>query len=264
MQFGAEIYGHPNLEADLEVLELALDCLARAGVEGVTLDLADARIVNGVLRGVGDEPRREAIAAALATKDVALLRDLTTSLATPAAQALFAMVDLYGDESVLRRAQDALPACAATNAALRDLKWLGGHIRQSHPTVRVGFDLADLGGYAYYSGARFAIYSAGANDALVRGGRYDEVGAIFGRVRPAVGFSLDLKTLAELAPGNGARPAIRAPWGEDAGLREAVRKLRSGGETVVCMLPGHEHEAQEFECDRELLAVSGQWVVRAL
>ncbi len=264
LQFGAEIYGHAQLEADLEVLELALDCLEAAGVRAVTLDLADARIVNAALHEVSDEPHREQVAAALAAKDVATLRELAAGLAPQTAQALLALVELYGDETVLRKARERLPAHAALDAALRDLQWLCRHIAQTHPAVRVGFDLADLGGYAYYSGVRFAIYTAGASDALVRGGRYDEVGAVFGRNRPAVGFSLDLKTLAELAPGNGARAAIRAPWGEDAGLREAVRRLRGSGECVVCMLPGHEHEAQEFECDRELVAVNGQWVVRGL
>ena len=95
-------------------------------------------------------------------------------------------------------------------------------------------------------------------------GRYDEVGAAFGRNRPAVGFSLDLKELAELAPGRRLQAAIRAPWGESEGLRSAVRRLREQGETVVCILPGHEHEGQEFDCDRELIAAGDQWVVRAL
>ena len=264
LQFGAEIYGHAQLEADLEVLELALDCLDAAGVRAVTLDLADVRIVNAVLHEVTDEPRRALVAGALAAKDVATLGELVAGLAPPAAQALLGMAELYGDEAVLRKARDMLPASGAIDAALQDLRWLFQQIQQTHPSVRVGFDLGDLGGYAYYSGARFAIYTAGANDALVRGGRYDEVGAIFGRNRPAVGFSLDLKTLAELAPGSATRAAIRAPWGEDAGLRESVRRLRGSGECVVCMLPGHEHEAQEFECDRELVCVQGQWVVRAL
>ena len=80
----------------------------------------------------------------------------------------------------------------------------------------------------------------------------------------AVGFSLDLKEIAALVPGAGGRAAIRAPWGDDGGLRSTVRRLREHGETVVCMLPGHEHEGQEFDCDRELVAVGGQWVVRAL
>lgn len=130
--------------------------------------------------------------------------------------------------------------------------------------MALGFDLADLRGYAYYSGVRFAIYAAGSSDAVLRGGRYDEVGAVFGRRRPAVGFSLDLKALVQLSPATPLRAAVRAPWGEDAGLRAAIRRLREQGETVVCVLPGHEHEGDEFDCDRELVSVESQWVLRAL
>jgi ATP phosphoribosyltransferase regulatory subunit len=148
--------------------------------------------------------------------------------------------------------------------ALDELDRLARHAQQAHPEVTVGFDLSDMSGYAYYSGARFAVYAKGCSDAVLRGGRYDEVGAVFGRTRPAVGFSLDLKELAELAPRQRLRAAIRAPWSEDAGLRAEVRRLREQGETVVCALPGHDAEAQEFDCDRELARIGGHWVLRAL
>ncbi|WP_341891493.1 ATP phosphoribosyltransferase regulatory subunit [Variovorax sp. YR752] len=263
LQFGAEIYGHAGLEADLEVQDLALDCLRGAGLVEATLDLADARIVRALLDGV-DGARRSDIQAALAAKDVAALGDLCAGLAEPVRRALCALPAFYGGEEAIAAARDALPALAPVRAALDDLTTLARHARQAHPEVRVGFDLADVGGSAYYSGARFAIYAKGSSDAVARGGRYDEVGAIFGRNRPAVGFSLDLKELAQLVPGRGGRPAVRAPWSEDAGLRAAVRRLREQGETVVCILPGHDHEGQEFECDRELVAVASQWVVRAL
>jgi ATP phosphoribosyltransferase regulatory subunit len=130
--------------------------------------------------------------------------------------------------------------------------------------VRIGFDLSDMSGYAYYSGPRFAIYGAGSSDALARGGRYDEVGAVFGRSRPAVGFSLDLKGLSEVAEASPAPAAIRAPWAEEAELRSAVRRLREAGETVISVLPGHEPETQAFDIDRELSKVDGHWVLRAL
>jgi ATP phosphoribosyltransferase regulatory subunit len=124
----------------------------------------------------------------------------------------------------------------------------------------VTFDLADLRGHAYYSGTRFAIYGQGAE--LARGGRYDEVGAVFGRNRPAVGFSLDLKELVSVLPPRPLRATIRAPWAEDASLRSAIARLRADGETVTCVLPGHEHEVNEFDCDRELFRVDGRWVVQ--
>jgi len=157
-----------------------------------------------------------------------------------------------------------LPHSELIRRAIDDLAWLARHAQQAHPQVRVGFDLADLGGYAYYSGARFAVYASEVGEAVVRGGRYDEVGAVFGRNRPAVGFSLDLKALSAHGTARAPRSAIRAPWSADAALRTAVRQLREQGETVLCILPGHEQELCEFDCKRELAAVGDQWVLRAL
>jgi ATP phosphoribosyltransferase regulatory subunit len=247
------------------VQELALDMLGAAGLHGLMLDLADARLVRGVLSGVSvDGAALENVVAALAAKDGAALQELTRGFPAASRDALMNLLKLYGDESVLERARALLPERPLIRRALDDLGWLARHVRHSHPQVRVAFDLADLSGYAYYSGARFAVYATDVGEALVRGGRYDEVGAVFGRNRPAVGLSLDLKALS--SHGRPAAPwcAIRAPWGEDANLRAAVRRLREQGETVLCILPGHEHEAQEFHCDRELAPVGNQWVLRPL
>jgi len=265
LQFGAEIYGHSGLEADLEVQDLALDCLRRAGLAEVLIDLGDARIVRGVLAGAPvDAGEWDGICAALASKDAAALRELSRGLPVQTGRALQLLVSLYGGDEIIEIARRELPANATVKAALDALQWLAVHVRQAHPEVRVGFDLADIGGNGYYSGSRFTVYVAGSAEAIARGGRYDQVGAVFGRDRPAVGFSLDLKTLAALAPDRALHAAIRAPWAEDAALRAAVRSQREQGHTVVRILPGHEHEGEEFDCDRELVLSAGGWVVRAL
>lgn len=265
LQFGAEIYGHAGIEADLEVQDLALDCLHAAGLDGVTLDLGDARLVRGLLDAAGlASAQRGAIHVALAAKDVPTLRTLAGDLPAALRDGLVALPNLYGGDEVLGAARRLLPRHAAIDAALKDLASLARHARAAHAAVQVGFDLADVGASAYYSGARFAVYARGSSDAIARGGRYDEVGAVFGRNRPAVGFSLDVKELAGRVPERRGQAAIRAPWAEDSSLRAAVRRLREQGETVVCVLPGHDHEGQEFDCDRELVAVEGRWAVRPL
>ena len=261
LQFGAELFGHAGPEADLESIQLALDCLRAAQLPACTLDLADVRIVNALLEGI--ELTDEALAEvhmALSAKDVTTLTQLTRSFPAVSRQGLLALLQLYGDARVLDEAVRALPAMPAIQASLRQLKWLAGHLEGT----QLSFDLADLRGYAYYSGMRFAVYADGASDALLRGGRYDEVGAVFGRKRPAVGFSLDLKGLVRAVPQRPLRAAIRAPWGEAPALRQAIARLRGQGETVVCVLPGHESEIDEFQCDRELIEVAGQWALRAL
>jgi len=261
LQFGAEIYGHAGLEADLEALLLALDCLKATQVGNLTVDMADARIVRSLLAGVPvDAAVLAQVHAALAAKDASELASLTRSFPAASREGLAALVTLYGDQKVLLEAEKCLQPAPAVREALSNLKWLAGHLEGA----KVTFDLADLRGYAYYSGVRFAVYTPGASDALVRGGRYDEVGAVFGRNRPAVGFSLDVKELVGVAAKRPLKAAVRAPWGEDAGLRAAIAQLRGKGETVVCVLPGHESEVDEFQCDRELAQAGGAWAVKPL
>jgi len=265
LQFGAEIYGHAGPEADLEILQLAIDSLNASKVSGLHLDLADARIVASLLAGLQlSETQRHDIHAALAVKDAAGLARLTADMPAERRVGLQALVTLYGDASVLDLAAQQLPKLPAIEQALAQLRWLAQRVQG----VSVSFDLGDSRGYAYYSGIRFAIYAKGAADALVRGGRYDGVGAVFGhridRDRPAVGFSLDLKELVAAVPTLALRTAIRAPWGDAPALRSAIASLRARGETVVCVLPGHEDEIDEFHCDRELIEAAGQWVIQAI
>jgi ATP phosphoribosyltransferase regulatory subunit len=265
LQFGAEIFGHAGLEADLEAAELALDCLGLARVGPLVIDLADARVLRGVLAGESlDATRLAAVVQALSEKDASALDLLTRDLAAGARSGLRALLRLYGGDEVIEAARRGLAGEPLITEALDQLQWLAAHLRTAMPELKIGFDLSDMSGYAYHSGLRFAVYGAGNSDALARGGRYDEVGAIFGRNRPAVGFSLDLKALAEVAGPSPAPAAIRAPWGEEPALRAAVRGLRDGGETVLAMLPGHEFESQAYTCDRELAQVDGHWVLRAL
>jgi ATP phosphoribosyltransferase regulatory subunit len=264
LQFGAEVFGHEGLEADLEVLDLAVDCLRLAGIDEPVLDLADARILRGVLAGLPlDGSVLTGIVEALSLKDASGLAARSAALPAETREALDALLQLYGGGEVLAVARERLPARPQVQEAIEQLAWLGQHLPSAHPGVRVGFDLSDMSGYAYYSGPRFALYGTGATDPLARGGRYDEVGAAFGRNRPAAGFSLDLKALAAVGRPAPAAAAIQAPWGEDAGLRAAVRALRDAGETVVAVLPGHAVESAGFECDRELVHVAGRWAVQA-
>ena len=272
LQFGAEIYGHAGPQADLEAILLALDCLKAAGVNSVTVDMADVRIVDALLVGAAlDEQHLTQIHAALAAKDGSALRLLTSSLPSASQQGLLHLIRLYGDVAVLDDAEQCLTGAAKLPVALAGLRWLGAQLTDL-PGVSVSYDLADLSGYAYYSGARFAIYAHGASDALVRGGRYDGVGAAFdhgasGVPRAAAGFSLDLKALADLATRRALEPAIVAPWDvveHPDGLRAAIAALRSRGETVVCLPSGQFQTSDGIPCDRELILVAGQWVVNAL
>jgi ATP phosphoribosyltransferase regulatory subunit len=261
LQLGAEIYGHAGLEADLEVLSLALAGLSAVKAQALAVDMADARIVRALTADMAlSATGLSQIHAALAAKDLSELKLLTRDAPAASRRGLLALPQLYGGAEVLTEAEKLLPAGPLIAQALAELRWLAHRVEG----LRVSFDLADLRGYAYYSGATFSIYARGGSDALVRGGRYDEVGAVFGRNRPAAGFSLDLKALVGVLAPQPLRAAIRAPWRDAGALRSAIASLRAQGETVVCALPGHDHEEDEFHCDRELVEFAGSWQVQTI
>lgn len=265
LQFGAELYGHSGLEADLETIELAQASLRAAGLPHVVLDMADVRLIDSVLAHLdlsADHVAR--IHAALAIKDCAELKQLARDLPADVQASLQALPSLYGDAAVLDEAARCLRPSPLRDAALNSLRWLAQRVQGAE----VSFDLADLRGYNYYTGVRFSLFGAASAAAshteLVRGGRYDEVGGVFGRKRPAVGFSLDLKDLAAAVSAPAAPAAICAPWSDDAALRAAVAELRAQGHTVVVALPGQSDLAQESACDRVLVQHEGRWVVQPL
>src|SRR6185437_14712913 len=160
---------------------------------------------------------------------------------------------------VIARSRKELPADAGIRAALAALEELAA--RCAATDVEITADLAELGGFNYESGIVFAAFTPGSPDAIARGGRYDEVGASFGRARPATGFTMDLRQLAALAPAPAARRAILAPAADDAALAIAIAQLRDAGEVVVVDLPGHDAARGELACDRRLEKKEGKWRV---
>jgi ATP phosphoribosyltransferase regulatory subunit len=258
LQIGAELYGHAGPEADIEAMQLALESLKRAGVSSARIDLSHLGVVRALLDA---DPaalaRADEIFGLLRDKDVPGLAALAPALLPLTAKALQALPTLYGEGDVIERARGILPALPQITQALDTLSTLA----QALPGVDVGIDLADVRSFHYHTGIVFAIYCGGWPNAIVRGGRYDNVGRVFGRARPATGFSLDLRELAGLLAPATATPAVRAPWGIDDDLIDAVRSLRDAGQIVVQSLPGHEPDQQEFVCDRELVLRDGVWQV---
>lgn len=264
LQIGAEIFGHGGVEADIQVIELALESVRAAGVRNARLDLNHPGVLRAIIQ---NDPAlsesHEQLADLLAAKDTPGLRALSANLPgvrSESVQALLALTSLYGDTQVIQRARSQLPALPGIEQALNDLDSLV----QALPGHSFSVDLADGSSYGYHTGVVFSVYAEGWHDALVRGGRYDGVGRAFGRARPATGFSLDLRKLSSGLPPAGRANAIRAPWGSDPALAHALHALRQQGEIVVQLLPGQPHRLDEFNVDRELVLEDGTWKVRAI
>lgn len=261
-QIGAEVYGHAGLEADLEIQELLLRALKLIGIGAVRLDLGHVEILRAIL---AHDPAgflaAEEIYPVLQSKDSEGLAALTSILKPETSAALAMLCELYGGLEVLTRARQVLPTLPRITAALDDLTRLAAAANDAEVTI----DLADIRGYHYHSGVMFAAYCPGLASAIARGGRYDEVGEVFGRARPAAGFSLYLREAAALLPEIAMLAAIRAPVGDDPALRDAVAALRAEGEVVVQVMPGSpEPQGEAICCDRVLVQRNDGWHVERL
>lgn len=267
MQVGAELYGHAGAESDIEVLRLMVTTLQQAGLEKIYLDLGHVGIYRSLAEAAGLEPAFEAqLFDALQRKSTPDIEALLAAsrLAEPYASIFGQLAELHGDESVLDTATQLFATAGeAVAAALDNLRQIAVAAR-GFDGVELHFDLAELRGYHYHTGVVFSAFVAGEGQAIAQGGRYDDIGKVFGRARPATGFSTDLRKVLSLV--TATSPEVRgifapcaADAGDDVALLAAIQALRSSGERVIQALPGQPGAAAEMGCDRELQLLKGKW-----
>ena len=267
LQVGAELFGHAGIESDVEVLSLMVQTLKQTGVENLYLDLGHVGIYRGLVEQAGLEPEQEAILFdALQRKARPEITELLNEWSLPKAVAdmLTRLTDLNGDDSVLSEARSVLKkASKPVQAALENLQQIAALLQQRLPDLKLNYDLAELRGYHYHTGAVFAAYVPGRGQAIAQGGRYDGIGRAFGLSRPATGFSTDLRILAVLAQqSDGICTGILAPANGDADLQSVVQQLRAAGERVIFELSGQQGDAAALGCDRQLVKNTQGWEVK--
>jgi ATP phosphoribosyltransferase regulatory subunit len=263
-QLGAELFGHVGIEADLEIQELLLTALTISGVPDARLSLGHAGLFRALAAGAQlSDDRATAMFAALRGKDVPEVEALSTDLAAPWQAAFRQLPGLYGDASALAQARTVLPAQPAITKALDELAQLLA-AGNALGNVSVSVDLSDLRGDGYHNGATFAAYAGGQASAVALGGRYDGAGSVFGRSRPATGFSLDLRQILDCLSAPGERGGILALRTADSVQIKTIATLRASGERVVVELPGQSAHAAELGCDRKLVSTAEGWRVQPL
>lgn len=267
LQLGAELYGDDSQAADIEVIGLMLSLLREAGIPmdaQLTLDLGHSSIFGHVLSAceTRDAALDEALFDALQRKSRPDLETLLSSLPSHAAEMLEALLELHGGIDVLALAERELASqVPALVQPVQELRQLATTLAEQYPALDIYIDLGELRGYRYHTGVVFAAYNAGLGEALAQGGRYNNVGAVYGRARPATGFATDLRLLAaQLPEAVSQSPAIAAPARDDAALTARIDALRAAGETVIVTLGA----SPDARCDRELVENDGQWLLRDL
>ncbi|MFI3189112.1 ATP phosphoribosyltransferase regulatory subunit [Crenothrix sp. D3] len=271
MQIGAELYGHAGKESDIEVIRLMLEMLAMTGLLDVHLDLGHVGIYRALAKQAALTCAQESelfeILQRKARPELAELMD-SYAIANELKTLFLKLPELNGDREVLNKAKAIFAhANDEVQHALADLTAIADQLTARFPSLPVSFDLAELRGYHYHTGMVFAAFVPTVGREIARGGRYDNIGAVFGRARPATGFSADLKHLAALSKKTGSKAhhaLIFAPCDDDAALTEKIRALRANHQAVVQQLPNQTGSAQDLGCTAILEFINQQWVVRPL
>lgn len=266
MQVGAELYGHEGRAADFEIIRLMLAMFESAGVGGVHLDLGHVGIYRTLARQTGLNPEQEVeLFDILQRKARPELDNFLSSIEAPTTSAsmLRALTDLHGGTEVLNEARQYLSAAGeAIRGALDDLEEIALRLHQDFPDLPLHFDLAELRGYHFHTGLVFAAFVPGYGREVARGGRYDEIGKVFGKARPATGFSADLKVLMRLGTkgtDDHAQRMVFAPHRDDPQLLRKIDELRHGGWIVIRELPGQHAGAAAMGCHFELRCQENAW-----
>ncbi len=109
----------------------------------------------------------------------------------------------------------------------------------------VSFDLGMLSRYNYYTGIIFKAYTYGVGDAVIKGGRYDNLLSQFGKDAPAIGFVAVIDDLLEALSGQ----QIPVPVKDDPvqlfytkhTFPEALKEAKKLREEGVCVrMAAHE------------------------
>jgi ATP phosphoribosyltransferase regulatory subunit len=269
LQVGAELFGHGGIESDVEILSLVLETLARMGITDVHMDLGHVGIFRGLAAEAGlDEPAEAALFDALQRKAVPEIEDIlgAGTIGEAHRRRLASLAELNGGWEILDLARERLAGAGVrVTAALENLCAIAAAMRQRAGDASLFFDLAELRAYNYQSGMVFAVFVPGRGQEIARGGRYDDIGQVYGRARPATGFSTDLKTLMDLSPYDFGAPrgAILAPADDDPALLAAVRELRQQGERVIFALPGQQGGPIDMGCDRVIAREDVAWCLKS-
>ncbi|MDD5276611.1 MAG: ATP phosphoribosyltransferase regulatory subunit [Methylovulum sp.] len=271
MQLGAELYGHAGLESDVEVICLMLEMLATTGLQNVHLDLGHVGIYRALSAqaNLTDDQESE-LFAVLQRKARPELKELMAGydINGELKEMFLKLPELNGDKDILDQARSLFAtADDEVKQALANLRVIAEKLAARFPGLTISFDLAELRGYHYHTGVVFAAFVPSVGREIARGGRYDNIGAVFGRGRPATGFSADLKVLSSLSKQSfqyEKRELIFAPCIDDASLHEKIRDLRAQQQAVIQQLPGQIGGAEELGCTAFLEQDQQHWVVKPL
>jgi ATP phosphoribosyltransferase regulatory subunit len=260
LSVGAELFGDSTSNADIEIVSLMIESLKALGFEDVYVDLGNVDIFRQLMAEFSLYPDcQELLHEAVQRKSIPEIVSLckAAGLSENDSFLLSQLPGLTGSTSILERARTLFKEHDGVLTSIENLQQVSDGIAMRFSDLKIYFDLSELRGYAYHTGIVFAAYLNGSRSLVAKGGRYDDIGKVFGRdARSATGFSVDVKSLAQKVLAS-ERPrkcvwVSDVPSGAEYSLWQKIQQLRSDGYTVV-------ESGQPDDFDYRLEFQNDQW-----
>ncbi|WP_180023957.1 ATP phosphoribosyltransferase regulatory subunit [Acinetobacter sp. YH1901134] len=262
LQLGAELFGSDSIDADVELIDVMINLLAKAGhADGIHLDLGHVGLFRSMVKQAGlSKAVERQLSDLYQRKALPELAEFTQKL--PFGQDFYTLGRFASDLDAL---QANLSAEVLNNEAFKlafdAVKSTQAAIQVRWPELHIGIDVVELRSYHYHTGLMYAVYAPNRAAPLAQGGRYDGIGEHFGRARPATGFSCDLYALT--AGQVQKNQVLVAPKGIEADLLKAIEAARTEGFSVVQLL-GNDDLSSAPYATHQLVNANGEWTIKQI
>ena len=232
-QCGVELIGARGKKADVEIIVTAIDALRSCGAPKFHVELGHAGFFRELAGRLElEEEAVEEMRELIEGKNFAALTDfLAPYEGNPACAALAQLSRLFGGAEVLSQAEKL----AGKTPAVDYLSGLYDELSAAGYGQYVRFDLGMVHQIDYYTGVVFRGYVEGAGDAVLSGGRYDNLVGVFGREAQATGFAVDVDAVARTLP-ELAAPMLRTVVHYEPGYLAQALEAVDGRPAGTCEL----------------------------
>ena len=196
-QMGVERMGDDSPEADAEILAMTVECLLATGLTEFQVSVGQVDYYKAIFAQTGmsqeeEEELRELISQKnyFGVEELVKNKNMDKSLARVLSQ----LPQMFGSTEVLEKAKSLTDNPQALKAVAR-LEEIYELLKVYGYEKYVTFDFAMLSKYHYYTGIIFQAYTYGTGEALIKGGRYNQLMKHFGKPAASIGFAIVVDNL---------------------------------------------------------------------
>ena len=196
-EMGVELIGDESIYADAEMIALAIESLLSVGLKEFQISIGQVEYFKGMCEAAGLSDDTELkLRDFISEKNIFGAENLLieANIEEEYRNRLISMTDLFGSLDILRNANE-LADNERSRYAVERLTALYEILKSYRVEKYVAFDLGMLSKYNYYTGIIFKCFAYGVGDAILRGGRYDNLLSKFGKPAPAIGFGMVIDDL---------------------------------------------------------------------